>query len=135
MGFFGDVNKLRQMGEEQQQSFDVKARMANAQARMSQATQAFQASTPAAVDPASEARRVDATATISSARHTGMVINFDVMVEVGLLIMLPSGVPLPVTTTILVPQLNLARLQPGSQVAVTVDPSNPASVRVDWNRF
>jgi hypothetical protein len=135
VGFFGDVNKLRQMGEEQQQSFDVKARMANAQARMTQATQAFAASTPAVVDPASEARRVDATATISSARHTGMVINFDVMVEVGLLIMLPNGVPLPVTTTILVPQLSLARLQPGSQVAVTVDPSNPASVRMDWNRF
>ncbi len=134
MGFFGDLNKLRQMGEEQQQGMDVKARMANAQAKMDQANQAFAASTPAVVDPASEARRVDATATVNSAHHTGMVVNWDVMVEVNLLIMLPSGIPMPATTTILVPQLNLARLQPGSQLFVSVDTANPASVRVDWSR-
>jgi hypothetical protein len=47
--------------------------------------------------------------------------------------MLPEGVPIPVTTQMLVPMLNLARLQPGAQLAVTIDPQNPASVRVDWN--
>ncbi len=134
MGFFGDLNKLRQMGEEQQAGVDVKARMANAQAQMDAANKAYAVSTPAVADPASEARRVDATATVNSARHTGMVVNWDVMVEVNLLIMLPSGVPLPVTTTILVPQLSLARMQPGSQLTVSVDPTNPASVRVDWSR-
>jgi hypothetical protein len=134
VGFFGDVNKLRKIGEEQQQNMDVKARMANAQAKMDMANQAFVAATPQATDPASEARRVQATATVNSARQTGMVISWDLMVEVDLLVMLPGGVPLPVTTTMLVAQLNLARLQPGSQLTVTVDPANAASVRVDWSR-
>jgi len=132
MGFFGDLNKLKQIGEEAQQGMDVKARMANATARMDQANQAFAAAAP--LDPVVEARRVDATATVTSAMQTGMVVNWDVMVQVSLLVMLPSGIPLPVTTTLLVPQLNLARLQPGSTLPVSLDPGTPASVRVEWNR-
>jgi hypothetical protein len=135
MGFFGDLNKLRVMGEEAQQNMDVKAQMANAQAQLDAANANMQAFTAAGapLDPASEARRVEATATVNSAKHTGMVINWDVMVEVSLLVMLPSGIPLPVTTTMLVPQLNLSRLQPGTQLNVTIDPETPASVRVNWN--
>jgi hypothetical protein len=135
VSFFGDINKLRAMGEEMQQKTDVKAKMASAQTRMDAANASMAAVTAASgpLDPVSEARRVPATATVNSATQTGMIVNWNVMVEVTLLVMLPSGVPLPVTTTLLVPQLNLSRLQPGSQLSVTIDPVVPVSVRVDWN--
>jgi hypothetical protein len=135
VGFFGDLNKLRQIGAEQSASFDVKASLGTMQARMDETNAAMKATQPTELDPASEARRVDAVATVSSARQTGMVLNFvNNGVELALLVMLPPGIPLPVTTTIFVPQLNLSRLQPGAQLHVTIDPTIPASVRIDWSR-
>jgi hypothetical protein len=84
-------------------------------------------------DPASEARRVDATATVQSAVQTGTVINMSQAVSVALLVTLPDGATTPATTQLQVPMLSLARLKPGAQLAVTIDPQIPASVRVDWN--
>jgi hypothetical protein len=134
MGFFGDLNKLRIQGEEIQAKQDVKGQMANAQARMDALNNAYAMASPQQVDPASEARRVEATATVQSASQTGMVVNMSQAISVTLLVMLPEGVPIPVTTQMLVPMLNLARLQPGAQLSVTIDPQNPASVRVDWSK-
>jgi hypothetical protein len=135
VGFFGDMNKLRAMGEESQQNMDVKARMADAKTRMDAANAHMQAMTAAAVpsDPASEARRIAAAATVISARQTGLRVNLSLEIELSLLVMLPSGIPLPVHTAMLVPELNLSRVQPGGQVNVTIDPETPASVRVNWN--
>jgi hypothetical protein len=95
---------------------------------------AYTMAAPQQVDPASEARRVDATATVQSALQTGMVVNMSQAISVTLLVMLPGGIPIPATTQILVPMLNLARLQPGAQLAVSIDPQLPASVRIDWTR-
>ena len=134
MGFFGDLNKLRIMGEEQQEKMDVKAQMGDAKAKMDAMNAAFAASQPQTPDPASEARRVDATATVQSAQQTGMMVNMNQTVQVTLLVMLPDGLPLPVTTQLLIPYLNLARLQPGAQLSVSIDPTIPASVRIDWSK-
>jgi hypothetical protein len=134
MGFFGDLNKLRVMGEEQQANMDVKGRMANAQANIDKMNKAYAMASPQTADPASEARRVDATATISSARQSGILVNMSMSVDVELLVMLPSGIPLPVSTSLLVPGIQLSRLLPGNQVAVSIDPQIPESVRIEWNR-
>jgi hypothetical protein len=134
MGFFGDLNKLRVMGEEQQANMDVKGRMANAQANIDKMNKAYAMASPQNADPASEARRVDATATISSARQSGILVNMSMSVDVELLVMLPSGIPLPVSTSLLVPGIQLSRLLPGNQVAVSIDPQIPESVRIEWNR-
>jgi hypothetical protein len=134
MGFFGDLNKLRIQGEEMREKQDVKGDMANAQAKMDALNNAYKLAAPQQADPASEARRVDATATVQSAAQTGMVVNMSQAISVSLLVMLPAGVPIPVTTQILVPMLNLARLQPGAQLSVTIDPQIPESVRIDWSK-
>jgi hypothetical protein len=134
MGFFGDLNKLRIQGEEMREKQDVKGDMANAQAKMDALNNAYKLAAPQQADPASEARRVEATATVQSATQTGMVVNMSQAIQVTLLVMLPDGVPIPVTTQLLVPMLNLARLQPGGQLSVTIDPQIPASVRVDWSK-
>jgi hypothetical protein len=133
MGFFGDLNRLRIQGEEMREHHDVKGAMANAQAKMDAMNAAYAASAPKPEDPASEARRVDATATVQATQQTGMMVNMNQGVQVNLLVMI-NGIPTPVTTTLMVPMLNMVRLQPGAQLAVSIDPTNPASVRIDWSR-
>jgi hypothetical protein len=133
MGFFGDLNRLRIQGEEIREKQDVKSTMANAQARMDAMNAAYAAAAPRPDDPASDARRVDATATVQSAQQTGMMVNMNQGVQVTLLVMI-NGIPTPVTTLLMVPVLNMVRLQPGAQLAVSIDPANPASVLIDWSR-
>jgi hypothetical protein len=133
MGFFGDLNKLRIMGQEQEANLDVKATMNDAKARMDAMNAAYAAAAPKPDDPASEARRVDATATVQSAAQTGMMVNMNQGVQVNLLVMV-NGIPTPVTTQLMVPYLNLARLQPGAQLSVSIDPQEPQSVRIDWSK-
>jgi hypothetical protein len=133
MGFFGDLNKLRIQGEEMREKQDVKGDMANAKAKMDAMNAAYAAAAPKPEDPASEARRVDATATVQSAQQTGMMVNMSQGVQVNLLVMI-NGIPTPVTTMLLVPYLNLARLQPGAQLSVSIDPTIPESVRIDWSK-
>jgi predicted acyltransferase (DUF342 family) len=133
MGFFGDLNKLRIQGEEMREKQDVKGDMANAKAKMDAMNAAYAASAPKPEDPASEARRVDATATVQSAQQTGMMVNMNQGVQVNLLVMV-NGLPMPVTTMLMVPYLNMARLQPGAQLSVSIDPQDPNSVRIDWSK-
>jgi hypothetical protein len=133
MGFFGDLNKLRIMGEQQEANLDVKKTMGDAKAKMDAMNAAYAASAPKPEDPASEARRVDATATVQSAQQTGMMVNMNQGVQVNLLVMV-NGIPTPVTTMLMVPYLNLARLQPGAQLSVSIDPTVPESVRIDWSK-
>jgi hypothetical protein len=134
MGFFGDLNKLRIQGEEMREKQDVKGDMANAKAKMDAMNAAYAAAAPAAPDPESDARRIVTTATVQSAAQTGMVINMSQAIQVSLIVDLPGGIPLPVQTQLLVPMLNLARLQPGGQLTVSIDPQKPASVLVDWSK-
>jgi hypothetical protein len=133
MGFFGDLNKLRIMGEEQEANLDVKKTMGDAKARMDAMNAAYAAAAPKPEDPASEARRVEATATVQSAQQNGMMVNMNQGVQVNLLVMV-NGIPMPVTTLLMVPYLNLARLQPGAQLSVSIDPTIPESVRIDWSK-
>jgi hypothetical protein len=77
---------------------------------------------------------VDATATIVAVRQGHGMVNFQPMIEVDLTVM-PDGLPpYPVTVKQVVPQVQLAQVQPGSAVHVKVDPNNPATVWIDWNR-
>jgi hypothetical protein len=133
MGFFGDLNKLRIMGQEQEANLDVKKTMGDAKARMDAMNASYAAAAPKPDDPASEARRVDATATVQSAQQTGMMVNMNQGVQVSLLVMV-NGIPMPVTTQLMVPYLNMARLQPGAQLSVSIDPTIPESVRIDWSK-
>ena len=133
MGFFGDLNKLRIQGEEMREKQDVKGDMANAKAKMDAMNAAYAAAAPKPEDPASEARRVDATATVQSAAQTGMMVNMNQGVQANLLVMV-NGIPMPVTTMLMIPIMNMARLQPGAQLAVSIDPQDPNSVRIDWSK-
>jgi hypothetical protein len=133
VGFFDDLKKLQDISAAQP-DIDVKGTMSKMQAQLDTANRAMAASAPQTLDPASEARRVDAVATIVATRNTGMVVNLQPMVDIDLMVMLPSGVPIPVTTTLMISPAYLGRIVPGGQLQVTIDPTIPASVRVDWTR-
>jgi hypothetical protein len=129
MGILDDIAKLKQLGAEQAASYDVKSRLAQTQAKLDQMNAAF---APAATSPEIEARRISATATVSSASQIGAWVNNSPAIELQLIVMLPGGIPLPVTRTEVVPQLWLGRIMPGAQLAVSLDPTTPESLRVDW---
>jgi TctA family transporter len=86
----------------------------------------------AATDPSSAARRIRSVASVSSATLTGVQLGQSSMVDLQLTVMLPAGIPVPITQTVAVTALQLARLQPGSRLSVTLDPQLPASLQIDW---
>ena len=134
MGFMKDIKKLSDQGKELRDKYPVKDQLANAQASMANAN-AMMANMAQASAAATQAMTngVDATATITGARQTGAQINFNPVVQLDLLVMMPSGVPMPVTRQETVAQLHLARCQVGANLKVKVEPSNPNSLWIDWN--
>jgi hypothetical protein len=128
MGFMSDLATLARVGGQSYDNLDVKGRMAAAKAQMD----AFNhASAP--IDPQAEARRVPARATVTSCAPTGVVVNFNPVVALELMVFI-GGVALPVHTSSVVAQVHLPRVQPGSELAVSVDPADPSSLRIDWSR-
>lgn len=131
MGLFKSVRELQKQSNEINKNFDVGAQLEDAQARMADA-QEMMAQQTAAANAATTG--VDATATIVAVRQGKAMVNFQPTVEVDLTV-LPDGLPpYPVTVKQVIPQVQLAQVQPGSGVHVKVDPNNPASVWIDWNR-
>ena len=70
-------------------------------------------------------------ATILSLEDTGMRINDNPRVTLGLEIQMPYGAPYQLTKTVTVPLIRLSQIQVGSKVPVMVDmtdPTNPDKV-------
>ncbi len=119
MGFFSDLGKLHKMGNQQLANMDVKGQLADAQARLDAIN--------AAASPLSslDGVGITASATVAATRDTGVLVNDMPSVEVDLVVLLPTGVPVQVTRSLRVSPLHLYRLQPGRQVDVRLDPADP----------
>ena len=133
MGFFKDIKKLNDQGKQMREQYPVEQQLANAQASMAQAN-AMMANMAAgsAAGANAMANGVAAVATITSARQTGAMMNFNPVVDLELLVMMPNGVPMPVAKQEIVMQIHLARCQPGMRLHVKVDPNNINSIWIDW---
>lgn len=145
MGFFKSVAQLTKQGYEMQNSRDVDAELAGAQASMA-GMQALMAQQTQAANLAQTG--VDAVATITGVRQGSGMLNYQPILDIDLLIDLdrhptpppvdplakakPAGVPIPVSVSQVVEQIYLGKAQPGGAVAVKVDPSNPQSVFINW---
>ena len=134
MGFMKDIKKLTDQGKEMREKYPVQDQLKNAQASMANAN-AMMANMAQASAAATQAMTngVDATATITAARQTGAMMNYNPVVELDLLVNMPSGIPMPVTRQETVMQIHLARCQPGANLKVKVEPNNPNSLWIDWN--
>jgi hypothetical protein len=133
VGFFKDLRKLSKVGQEMQDSMPPPAaQMAAAQIQMAamtaQMNQQVQAGQAIAADG------VAGTATVISAAQTGALVNFNPSVRLELLVTLPGQPPYPVSVECVVPQIHLARVQPGSTVPVDVARTDRQQVLIDWNR-
>jgi hypothetical protein len=66
-------------------------------------------------------------ATILSLEDTGMLINNNPRVRIGLEVTVPGYPPYQVTKTMTVPMIKLPQVQPGLVVAVLADPADPTN--------
>ena len=129
MGFFKSVRDLQKQSNEINKNWDVGAQLEDAQARMAEANEMMAQQTAAANISATG---MDATATVAAIRDDGGMVNFQPMVSIDLTVMAPGSPPRPVTVKQVVPQTQLAMLQPGRTLKVKIDASNPEAVWIDF---
>jgi hypothetical protein len=132
VGLFKNMNDLYKAGGEPMKpgsSADrVSGAMANAKASMAAAQEMLAQQTRSAnLAMTGE----DATATVIEARQTSQAINFDPVLELDVHVMADGRPPYPVTLRQSVPQLYLAKVQPGATVKAKIDPADPSSVFLD----
>jgi hypothetical protein len=132
MGFLKDLTTLTRQANASYDRMEVGATLAAASRSMDDASRVLAATTPRPEDAALESVRLRATANVVDARQLPMVIGMNVVVEVDLVVAMPSGFPLPVTRTEQVAPLHLARVTPGSTVDVSMVPGRPETVRIEW---
>lgn len=131
MRLLSDLATLTRRANAAYDRIDVGASLAAAQQSMEQAGRVMAASV-VVNDPALEASRVRATATITDARQLPMMIGMNAVVELDLIVSLPGGIPMPAGRTEQLAPLHLARVAPGAQVAVSLVPGRPDTVRLEW---
>ncbi len=131
MGVLTNLAKLTTMGFDNLATMNVGAQLAQAQATMDGLIAQNQLRTEAAGPGGAGSALVAATATVTQLASTGVMVNDGVQVALGLLVLLPAGVPVPVTTTTVVPMALLPQVHPGATVGVRVDPAAPSRVLLD----
>jgi len=143
MGLISSYFKVMKLTDEMEKKSDVKGDLARMQAGMNGANQALatmtaqrqaaeQSLTAGPVD--GEVGRVEAAATVTQFAPTGMMIAGRTVIELQLLVTLPGGIPLPVAHSAALDMGQIPRLVPGGRIAVTLDPVDPASLRIDWSK-
>ena len=131
MPFFSDLATLTRQANAAYDRMDVGASLAAAQQSMAPASRVM-AATVVAHDPALEADRVRATATVSDARQLPMMFGMNAVVELHLIVSLPGGIPMPATRTEQLSPLHLARVAPGAELVVSLVPGRPDTLRLEW---
>lgn len=134
MGFFKDIRKLSKQGAAIREQYPVQQQLANASAQM----QAVSAMLQQTTQQQSGGQRlladgVDAVATVTGARQTNALMNHNPLIELDLLVTMPSGVPVPVRRSEIVPLLHLPRAQVGQRVRVRVLPDDATTIWINWS--
>ncbi len=134
MGLFKDLRALTKQANEISAQYPLRDVVANAQAGMAQTQQLLDSmSATASETTAGLVNGVETTATVVASRPTGAVVSFNPVIDLELLVMMPGGIPRPVTRREVVAQLHLVRAQPGSKLRVKVDPADPTRLWIDWH--
>lgn len=132
MGFFKDLRTLTKQGRAVSEQYPTQQILANASAQMSAVSAMLAQANDQVADGRLETEGFDTVAIVTGARQTNALMNHNPMVELDLLVTMPSGVPVPVRRTQVVPLLHLSRVQVGSRLAVRVDPNDPSTLRIAW---
>ncbi|GAB2841023.1 hypothetical protein GCM10022221_45420 [Actinocorallia aurea] len=129
MGFFKSLRQIQKQSAEMQRGWDPAAQMRAGMAQMQAATGmlAQQNATAHLMHTG-----VPATGMITAVHDTGTRLNGQPMVSLELLVTALSRPPYPVTVQSVVPLTGLARLNPGQELPIRVDPVQPQTVAVLW---
>ncbi|HUN38245.1 MAG TPA: hypothetical protein VMU95_40150 [Trebonia sp.] len=132
MGVFKNLRDLQKQAREiERNAPPVGERLAAAQERMAAVNQMMAMQTQAATAAArGTAVAGNCPVVITGMRQIGTV-NFDLMVEFDLTVTPQGSAPYPATTQQLISQFQVSKLQVGSSLLATIDPSNPAAIWLD----
>ena len=135
MGVFKNLRDLQKQAKEiERNSPPVGQRMAAAQERMAAVNQMMamqtQAANAAALGATGAGNGTRCPVVITGMRQVGTV-NFDLIVEFDLTVTQEGATPYPATMQQLVSQFQVGKLQVGSSLLATIDPSNPAAIWLD----
>lgn len=73
---------------------------------------------------------IPAMATIMSLAETGMLVNHQPQVRIGLQVNPPNGLPYQTELTMVISMLVIPQVQPGLTVPVKIDPKDPSKVAI-----
>ncbi len=140
MGMFKDLKKLSDQGKEAQRKQGKRTGMIgmlrDMPDQLHQATEAVDDAMALQEDMAKQQQLLSTgtpgKATIKSFTDTGTLVNFNPSVVLDLSVEAGGKPAYDVQITTSVPQVMLARLQPGGSVGVKVDPADPSSIAIDW---
>jgi len=130
MGFFKDINTLKQQGKEMGKNSDPGRDLRNMTGMMADLNQTMAQSTAALAAPPADA--VDATAQVVSVSTASGFMNGDSIVPVELLVMQPGRPPRPASVAVIVPITQAHRLQAEATLPVKVSLSDPSALAIDW---
>jgi len=130
MGFFKDINTLKQQGKEASKNRDPGQDLRNMTSMMADLNQSMVQTTAALAAPPADA--VDATAQVVSVSSPTGFMNAESIVPVELLVLQPGLPPRPLSLAVMVPMTQMQRLQAGATLPVKISRSNPSALAIDW---
>jgi hypothetical protein len=130
MGFFKDLNTVHKQAKEIDKDFHPGQMSRDANVRMAALNQQMQQATKAMTAPPGDG--VDATAQVVSVGMASGMVNMDPIIPVELLVTQPGLPPRPLSVSVIVPQIQMHRLQAGASLPVQVSQSDPTAVAVNW---
>lgn len=133
MGFLKDLRTLSRQGRALSDQFPVQEQLAAASAQLAAVSAMLGLSTRLQQDGERLLTvGVDAVALVTGARQTSALIDHHPIIELDLLVTMPTGAQVPVRRTEVVQMLHLARAQVGSRLWVRVDPADASTLWIDW---
>jgi hypothetical protein len=140
MGLFKDMKKLSRQGKDMNAAMgrptSLTGMIKDLPNQLAQASELMDAAQAMQGDLARQqeilATGTPGRATITHFVDAGMIVNNSPTVRMDLQVTADGGEPYATQVTTVVPQVYLARLQPGGSVAVRIDPADADAVVVDW---
>ena len=132
MGFFKDIHTLQKQAKEIDKTWDPGAQAQAANQRMAEMNQMMSQATAALASPPEDG--IEASAQVVTAGNPTGMLNTDPIVPVELLVIQDGLPPRPVSLSVIVPTLQLHRLQNGAVLPVRISRSDPSALAVDWAR-
>lgn len=135
MGLFKDIDNLRKQAKEIGDNYDSKGNLDRGMGRLREAQQMMADQTQAARSAANaQTGGVEATAIIAAVAQSNTMVNYQPALRIDLTVLPDGRPPYPATVLQVVAQIHLAKAAAGRSVPVKVDPADPTSIWIDWDR-